>query len=232
MKNTLALAALLCTVLSAQAQSLTVAGTANIWGAGRSGAAAIPAPAGGSGGTVAPSVSVAGATVVQFDSITGLVNFGGGRGLVGPDGFSVSSASSHPAYNSLSGITLAAGAPLLGVFLSDSVPAGVAPATLSFAGNTAFASLSPQLQQVFFIGDGLTGTGTGTVQQFMVPTGATRLFLGLADGFVAGGLPGGYENNTGSFAINVSAVPEPASALLLAAGMALVGWQRRRQALR
>ncbi|HEY3242752.1 MAG TPA: hypothetical protein VGM03_05305 [Phycisphaerae bacterium] len=40
----------------------------------------------------------------------------------------------------------------------------------------------PGLRQPFFIGDGLTGTGSGAVQQFLVPDGATRLFLGTIDG--------------------------------------------------
>jgi hypothetical protein len=43
---------------------------------------------------------------------------------------------------------------------------------------------------VFFIGDGLTGTGIGNVQEFTIPTGATRLFLGPMDGF-------GWFNNSG-----------------------------------
>ena len=43
-----------------------------------------------------------------------------------------------------------------------------------------------------------TGTGTGTTQTFIVPAGATRLFLGTSDGF-------GWFNNSGSFAVTVTA---------------------------
>jgi hypothetical protein len=78
---------------------------------------------------------------------------------------------------------------LVGVFLGDSEPSGTPPAGLRFyqtqnaqgVTRTDFTSLSPAIGQVFFIGDGLTGTGTGAVQAFQVPPGATRLFLGQAD---------------------------------------------------
>ena len=68
---------------------------------------------------------------------------------------------------------------LVGVFVNGT-PSGVAPATLDFAGDAVstgldFASLAPGLDQIFWIGDGLTGIGTGSVQQFTVPTGATGL---------------------------------------------------------
>jgi hypothetical protein len=57
---------------------------------------------------------------------------------------------------------------------------------------------------VFFIGDGLTGTGKGNVQKFAVPRGATRLFLGIADGGSFGGPPGCYGDNLGTFQVQVS----------------------------
>ena len=75
------------------------------------------------------------------------------------------------------------------------------------------------MKQVFFIGDGMTDGGT--VQSFIVPTGATRLYLGTMDGF-------GWAGNNGAFALDVSAVPEPANALLALAGLGwLVGYGRR-----
>jgi hypothetical protein len=80
-----------------------------------------------------------------------------------------------------------------------------APAPLDVLCNwTQFSSLAPQVKQVFFIGDGLTGTGSGAVQNFIVPTGATRLFLGPMDGFE-------WKGNTGSFTVTVQAVPEPST---------------------
>ncbi len=71
--------------------------------------------------------------------------------------------------------------------------------------------LSPFLKQVFFIGDGLTGNGTGAAQQFIVPAGATRLFLGPADGT-------GWVNNSGAFTVQVSggaALSGPLAAAIL-----------------
>lgn len=89
---------------------------------------------------------------------------------------------------------------LIGVFLDASVPGGAAPPGLSFATPASLAqpSISPQLRQPFFIGDGRTGTGSGSVQQIVVPAGATRLFLGQADGI------GANYNNFGSFAVTVT----------------------------
>ena len=99
--------------------------------------------------------------------------------------------------NGISGATWPINA-LVGVFLDASQPSlSAAPASLDFT-STSFTTLSPQLRQAFFIGDGLTGTGTGTTQTFIVPAGATRLFLGTSDGF-------GWFNNSGSFAVTVTA---------------------------
>jgi hypothetical protein len=68
---------------------------------------------------------------------------------------------------------------------------------------TEFATLTPALGQVFFIGDGLTGTGSGSVQTFTVPRGATRLFLGIADASGFGGRPGCYGDNIGMFQVQI-----------------------------
>jgi hypothetical protein len=86
---------------------------------------------------------------------------------------------------------------LVGVFLDHDQPAS-APATLNFTNDHSFKSLSPELGQVFFIGDGLTGTGTGTTQHFKVPKGATSLYLGFADANAGTGPCGYYGDNSGS----------------------------------
>jgi len=77
--------------------------------------------------------------------------------------------------------------------------ASSAPAALNFSGSyggsplgTAFANLSPLLNQTFFVGDGLTGTGTGAAQAFTVPDGATHLYLGIVDGGYFVGAPDYY----------------------------------------
>lgn len=120
---------------------------------------------------------------------------------------------------------------LVGVFLDNTQPdLNTPPADLSFldiSGNPAisFAGLSPALGQVFFIGDGLTGTGSGSIQDFYAPAGATRLFLGSTDG--SGWYNnGGYQDVTIDYSgTGTSPVPEP-STLLLASG-ALVGLATR-----
>lgn len=128
---------------------------------------------------------------------------------------------------------------LVGVFLDDTTPAGTPPAGLAYAsdpynaGGLQDASYSPGLAQIFWIGDGLTGIGTGATQQFIVPTGATRLFLGTVDG-------SGWQNNSGAITVTVNglagapaAVPEPASWALMIGGFGMVGGAiRRRRAVR
>lgn len=118
------------------------------------------------------------------------------------------------------------GGPFLG---PDSATGQATPAQLDFGAGLGFTSLSPGIGQIFFIGDGLTsdsnaGDFSGQVQQFVVPVGATRLYLGRVDGF-------GWYNNVGSFDVtvtNVSAIPEPGTYGLMLAGLAVVGWGVRR----
>ncbi len=86
----------------------------------------------------------------------------------------------------------------LGVFLTDAQPnLTSAPAALDFtsASSRDFTVLRPQLKQPFFIGDG--ENSQGTIQKFVVPAGATRLFLGTMDGFE-------WINNKGSFTTTVT----------------------------
>jgi hypothetical protein len=90
---------------------------------------------------------------------------------------------------------------LLGVFTNGN-PSGAAPADYDYSNGTNQSSFAPSLNQVFYIGDGLTGTGSGPSQSFLVPDTATELWLGIADTDDYGnGPPGGYDNNTGSFAV-------------------------------
>jgi large repetitive protein len=121
---------------------------------------------------------------------------------------------------------------LVGVFLSDARPDTTpAPTTLDFRGGgnvpggINYRFLIPQLKQVFFIGDGLDGAALQ--QTVVVPTGATRLYLGTADGFE-------WANNQGAYAVTVTRAghaPEPGSLTLLglgAAGLAGSAWRRKR----
>jgi hypothetical protein len=100
----------------------------------------------------------------------------------------------------IAGLTAPANS-LIGVFIGSSQPSGVPPATLDFgdatgsipsgipvgggplllgAASRTFTTLSPKLQQPFFIGDGVDNT-TNTTQQFFIPPLATRLYLGTMD---------------------------------------------------
>jgi hypothetical protein len=92
---------------------------------------------------------------------------------------------------------------LLGVFLGPDEPdLAPPPATLDFNSTSThdYLVLRPLVQQAFFIGDG--HTRRGLVQQVIVPDGATRLFLGTADGCC-------WYDNRGSFRVRVTEVAPP-----------------------
>lgn len=94
---------------------------------------------------------------------------------------------------------------LVGVFLGLAVPAaGSEPEGLDFSKlGLDVPRLAPKLAQPFFIGDGQTSAGQR--QRFVVPAGATRLFLGSMDGYT-------WSNNSGSFDVEVTRQPcSPAS---------------------
>jgi hypothetical protein len=119
-----------------------------------------------------------------------------------PDG---SSATKHRSEHGISEVTAPLNS-LVGVFLGDDPPDGSpAPPPLDFhALGRDFVSLSPQLKQVFFIGAGDTKTrvaGTNkkarVVRRFIVPKGATRLFLGTMDEYE-------WDNNGGFFSVTVT----------------------------
>src|SRR6202012_498516 len=107
-------------------------------------------------------------------------------------------------------------------------PSGAGPAILSYGFgtpgglSTSDASFSPEINQVFFIGDGLTGTGSGQIQNFLVPDTADRLYLGFADSFDS--VPSYYADNVGSLTatFSITSAPEPASLLFVSGGL-LVG---------
>jgi hypothetical protein len=199
--------------------------------------------AGGSGsqtGAVPGSISVAGSTYVTLNAI-GSATINAGGNFNDPDGFAAGTSTSiETGYGSISGITAPGRGYLVGVFVGPGGPTGAAPASLTYTtADTEDASYDPLLDQVFFIGDGLTGDGTGTNQEFYVPTGATELYLGISDASGYDGAPNCYADNFGGYSVTYtdtttsstppSAVPEPSSLLLLATGaLSAAGTLRRR----
>ena len=184
--------------------SVTVPGTANIFGAGHS---IPPDPGGGGGGTLPVQVSIpTGAWYVTFPSVSGAISTLSLSGVTnGPDA-AVGGSYDISSYGGISGIVdTNRGGFLAGVFVGPSEPLDPAPARLTFSDATiGFESLAPALCQGFFIGDGLTGTGTGDLQKFYVPTGASRLYLGIYDSYGWTGLPGYYDDNGGQFDVTVA----------------------------
>jgi hypothetical protein len=86
---------------------------------------------------------------------------------------------------------------------------------------------------VFYIGNGLASGGS--FKEFIAPGGATRLFLGIPDGFGFVNAPGAYDDNDGAYHIVIGVnqtptVPEPQTYALMALGLTLVaGLMRRRK---
>jgi hypothetical protein len=89
---------------------------------------------------------------------------------------------------------------LIGVFLTSSAPnTQPAPtATLDYTTQAARDTVNTtglQNQEPFYIGTGTTSTGT--TKTFVVPPGATRLYLGTMDGHQ-------WANNSGSFTATIN----------------------------
>jgi len=103
----------------------------------------------------------------------------------------------------ISGITAPGIGSLTGVF-TNGTPSGSPPAALDFTTGyqTHFFNLAPQLNQTFFAGDGWTDDGSGSLQKFSVPAGASRLTFGISNS-CGGGAPGCYSSAAGHYAVAV-----------------------------
>ena len=160
--------------------------------------------------------------VLVVSNISGTISLNNGGAHNDADGVMVSGGgypgwSYAGAYGGISGIYLPGAGALVGVFEPATGPTSSAPATLDFTSlGTGFTSLAPALFQTTFLGDGRAGDGSGVVQQFLIPAGATRLFLGVPDAGSYNGSPGGYGDNSGAFT---------ASLVVLVTGPQLFGTQ-------
>lgn len=180
--------------------TLVVPGKANPWLAG------VPEGGTASGGDQAPAQSpvlvpnVVPGMRLSF-AATGGVQFQASPPAASPDGDV--GGGTHAAENGISGSTTPWNS-MLGVFLGPEDPreSAAPPSTLNFLSGqnpgTSFSTLAPAKKQIFFIGDGKTGTGVGETQIFTVPEGATRLYLGTSDG-------SGWYNNVGEIEVTVTA---------------------------
>jgi hypothetical protein len=196
-------------------RTLNLWGDTNIFGAGHT----VAPSAGGGAGELPPGLSFTAKAgrVLTVSNVSGTVNSGCTSSLNGPDGLHGECGGTD--INSTGGIAgivdSQANMMLVGIFLADSEPQDPAPARLDFSPSAGlgedYATIAPGIGQVFYVGDGLTGTGSGSTQQIQVPANATRVFLGFADAFI--GDTGWYGDNSGAFeaTVNISAGDAPTS---------------------
>lgn len=217
---------LTATAALAQNGSSYVDAKANIFGYGIS----APAPGGGGGGINAPVITLnAGSGRVATFSAGGQAGWSGSP-VNGPDGGLFSADTNIPSVGPISGYNGPMSGQLVGLFIeAGDISALLAPGAISYPDLASYslANYTPGLRQVFFIGDGLTGTGSGSVQTFDVPDGAAYLVLGIADAFGFNGMAGYYDDNVGGYEASYVIVPAPAAASLLGL-VSLLGLRRKR----
>lgn len=194
--------------------TLKVPATADIFGAGRS---AVPPGSGGTG-TLPPGFGLPAGNdrVLTFFAVAGKVTCCKNQRPVvnnGPEGrpdFSTSLSGT----GGISGVEYPRAMFLAGVFLGPGTPSARPPAKT--------ATVTPALGQVFYIGN---GQGAGGPVRFKVPAGATRLFLGVADGYSFRGAPGYYSDNAGEFIASFTVTSgTPAATTTTTTSTAASGW--------
>jgi hypothetical protein len=211
------------TVVQASIVTVAVPGTASPWLAGMpNGSTCCLVDSAPAQSPVLVPVTLIPGTVLTFSSV-GTTKHGPALPLVDADGRPGMFTSKIGGEENGIADATAQLSSLMGVFLDANQPdLSPAPGGLNFsgAGGMDFLSLSPLLKQPFFIGNGLTAGAA--VQEFVIPAGATRLFLGTMDGFE-------WNNNGGSLEVTISSVPEPSTLLLFGAGLVAVSFVRKRR---
>jgi hypothetical protein len=174
--------------------------TADIYLAG---AAPVPALPGGAG-TLPMRIAIDPAS-------THLVTFPEVRGVIGPwasnhdgpDGGTEFSGTDITPFNGISGVLHKTRSLfLVGVFLPKPPLPSATASKPDLSDRDTVVEFKPVLGEVFYIGDG--HTPDGTVQRFLVPAGATNLYVGFADASVFRGGPGSYGDNTGALTVKVT----------------------------
>ena len=94
---------------------------------------------------------------------------------------------------------------LVGVFTSPYVIPESVPESMDFEKHENYTVWGPEMNQVFFIGDGQNNKGEQ--QTILVPTDAEKLYLGFADGLI--GLPRNYSDNEGKLRITATIANKP-----------------------
>ena len=195
---------------------VSVPATADIFAAGLASLPTLPNGV----GTPPPSLPVTPGTVVTFSASGQATAHIGVLSYNGPNGAAIlgSGSTDINSYGGISGVVdSAAQFFLVGVFTNNLQPEAPAPAPIDFTGPN-FTSLSPGLDQVFFIGTGVTSGDVA--HSFTVPAGANKLYLGLPDADGFNGSPGYYSDDVGQFSVTVdeSSVQDAAQALSPAGG--------------
>jgi hypothetical protein len=180
---------------------LTVSAFSNIFGAGHD---RPPAPAGGGAGRLPAEWPLpdGGRRIATFPVVTGMVFGRVGQAPANGPGGETGIGTDVVSFGGISGIVHENRAMfLVGVFLTDAEPADPAPKRLDFTDNEDFELLEPEIAQTFLIGDGVG-------RRYLAPEGATRLFLGFAEGMFYVGRPGFYGNNEGELQVKVDVAVE------------------------
>jgi PEP-CTERM motif-containing protein len=217
---------------------MTVPATSNIFRAGTSDTTAYTSQSGqGTYPVQYPGALPSGPDpflVLYFPNMTGTVSYNSAYASqysAGPDGLNTGPSGTNTlvgtTINSANGIAGISKSNtimfLVGVFLGAGAPNNnTGPAANNYNDGNTRPEFHPVIGQTFFIGDGRTAGGA--TQRFYVPNGASRLYLGFADGNTFSGAPGWYGDNGGSFSVTtnfVGSVPEPGTIGLVS--MALLG---------